>query len=194
MDIPLPPPGQLQSPDDHMQISRRFIEHAKEELRKGERLQASEKVYGRAQHALSAVGKERGWATHNYYRKEDVLYHLIDEFGLRDESGIDTLAAMHASFGFSHLNFHENSLSAEAIERAVSNVEVFVNTIQDLRELGPRPFTVMNESQASRIRRLTGRVVVVGDSDPAGFVNPVRLAEYSQRWSENGDDVGPLSL
>ena len=60
MDIPLPPPRQVQSPDDHMQISRRFIEHAREELRKGERLQASEKVYGAAQHTLSAVGKEPG--------------------------------------------------------------------------------------------------------------------------------------
>ena len=174
-----------------MQISRRFIEHAKEELRKGERLQASEKVYGAAQHALSAVGKERGWATHNYYRKEDVLYHLIDEFGLRDESGIDTLGAMHDRFYLHHLNFHENGLTAEAIERAVSNAEVFIDKIQDLRELGPQPFTVMNESQASRIRRLTGRVVVVGDSDPAGFVNPVRLAEDSQRWSDNSDEDGP---
>ena len=46
MDIPLPPPKQLQSPDDHMQISRRFLEHARDEMAKGERLQASEKVYG----------------------------------------------------------------------------------------------------------------------------------------------------
>lgn len=176
-----------------MQISRRFIEHAKEELRKGERLQASEKVYGAAQHALSAVGKERGWATHNYYRKEDVLYHLIDEFGLRDEFGISRLRTMHTSFGFNHLNFHENSLSEEAVEGSVFDVEVFVDTIQDLRELGPQPFTVMNESQANRILRLAGRTVEIGDSDPEGFVNLVRLAEDSQRWSELGDDGGPAA-
>ena len=149
---------------------------------------------GRPSTPCPPSARNRGWATHNYYRKEDVLYHLIDEFGLRDESGVAGLRTMHTSFGFNHLNFHENSLSAEAVEGAVLDAEVFVDKIQDLRELGPQPFTVMNESQASRIRRLTGRVVVVGDSDPAGFVNTARLAEDSQRWSESGDDGSPPSL
>lgn len=63
MAIPLPPPKQVQSPDDHMQISPRFLEHAWDELSKGERLQASEKVYGAVGHALAAIGKERGWRT-----------------------------------------------------------------------------------------------------------------------------------
>ena len=41
MVIELPPPGS-NDVDDHMAMSRRFIGHAKDELRKGDRLQASE--------------------------------------------------------------------------------------------------------------------------------------------------------
>ena len=62
MTIPLPEASSNQSPDEHMQISRRFIEHAREELAKGERLQASQKIWGAEQHALTAVGKEEGLA------------------------------------------------------------------------------------------------------------------------------------
>ena len=60
MTIPLPPTG-ANSADDHMAISRVFVDHARNELRLGNNLQASEKVWGAAAHAIKAIAIERGW-------------------------------------------------------------------------------------------------------------------------------------
>ena len=181
MTIPLPPSKQVQSPDDHMQISRRFIEHAKEELAKGERLQASEKVYGAAQHALAAIGKERGWRTGNYWHKENIAYHLSEEF---NRPWVRTL---HDSFDALHVNFHNNSKDEGVIRGAISDAESFVDTIQQFREEGPQPFTVTEAYQAGRIRQLSGHRVQVGDMDEAGFINAGRLRENRRLWSDNPD-------
>ena len=46
VSLKLPPPSDRHSPDDHMKMSRRFIQRARIELGQGRRLQASEKAWG----------------------------------------------------------------------------------------------------------------------------------------------------
>ena len=46
VSLKLPPPNDHHSPDDHMKMSRRFIQLARIELGQGRRLQASEKAWG----------------------------------------------------------------------------------------------------------------------------------------------------
>ena len=60
MTTPLPLPDS-NDVDDHIAISRRFIDHARDELDRGNRLQASEKIWGAAAHALKAIAIQRGW-------------------------------------------------------------------------------------------------------------------------------------
>ena len=50
----LPPPG-VQTPDNHWAIALRFLDHAQEELDKGNRLQAGEKAWGAVAHQFKAI-------------------------------------------------------------------------------------------------------------------------------------------
>ena len=58
----LPEPGES-SIEDHVQLSRWFLEHARIEIANGNRLQASEKIWGAAAHALKAIAIQRGLAS-----------------------------------------------------------------------------------------------------------------------------------
>ena len=50
--------------DDYAALSRRLVRQAQEEFDTGDRLQASEKAWGAAAHAVKAIAESRGW-NHN---------------------------------------------------------------------------------------------------------------------------------
>ena len=61
-ETPLPPPRENQPPAAHIDISTRFWQdHLPIELDNGNRLQASEKIWGSVAHTIIAIGKQRGW-------------------------------------------------------------------------------------------------------------------------------------
>jgi hypothetical protein len=76
--IPLPPPGASDT-EDYAAISHRFVVHAKDELRRGNRLQASEKVWGAANYALKAVAAQRGWRHGGQRNVFAIAYQLAEE-------------------------------------------------------------------------------------------------------------------
>lgn len=181
MATALPKASSNQTPDEHMQISRRFIEHARDELKKGERLQASQKIWGAEQHALAAVGKERGWRTEDYQHKDAIAYHLADELDNRQ------IQTRHDSYDRYHVNFYQNRLEDElAMEAAIDDVEQFVNEMEGIRDSGPCPVAITDERQITRLRVLAGNEVAnrlqVGRTYKDGFVNKRRLARYKQQW------------
>ena len=190
MATPLPEARRNQSPDEHMQISRRLMEQAAEELEMGDRLQASEKVWGAEQHALAAVGKERGWATEDYYAKSNVALHLSEEFS--DSS----IRILHRNFNTYHKNYYQNDIDALEIRNAIKEVEQFVNELENIRERGPQPFAITSREQIGRLREIAGNEVAnrlkVGKTYTDGFVNRRRLARYQRQWREreNQDSEG----
>ena len=183
MPIPLPDHSRNQSPDRHIQISRRFIE-----LAKGDRLQASEKIWGAAGHAIAAIGKDRGWRTEQYAHKNSITDLLSHEFN--DPS----IKAIYRSFDHDHVNFYQNNLDEDDVRLSIASLEPFAETIQHCREEGPRPFEVMTQGQVQRIRTLSGRNVRIGTNHSDGFVNHRRLAQYQRQWEgsqsavDNNDD------
>ena len=179
----LPNASRNQTPDEHMRISRRFIDHARDELEKGERLQASQKIWGAEQHALAAVGKTRGWSTEHYQHKDAIAYHLAEEFGKGH------IQERHDSYDRYHVNFYQNHLADErAIEAAIYSAEQFVNDMEDIRTSTPQPFTITDARQISRLQQLAGDRVAndlrVGQTYTDGFVNQARLARYQRQWLE----------
>ena len=64
--------------ESHRSHSNRFLVHADEMIRKGDRLQASEKIWGAVAHILKAVANERGWEHDGHQRLRNVALHLQD--------------------------------------------------------------------------------------------------------------------
>jgi hypothetical protein len=149
MTTDLPPPGSNDI-DDHAAMSRRFIGHAKDELRKGDRLQASEKLWGAAAHALKAVAIQRGWQHTEHQNIQRIAIQIGNEFG-RPE--FEDRIRIANSF---HVNFYENLEEADSISRAIDEVESLVTDLEEVRTSHPKPFTIANESDRNRVAHLLG--------------------------------------
>ena len=165
MTTSLPTAGD-QSSDDHSALSRRFVEHAKDELSKGNRLQASEKVWGAVAHAIKAIAVQRGWRHQRHSLITAIGDQLAQEYGRPDFS---TTVSMAESF---HVNFYEDQRAAPAIRAAIAAVEPFIAELDRVRASPPRPYTVMNASEQRLLQRILGRSVQINDYSDVGFSQP----------------------
>lgn len=169
MSTPLPDPNpDGLSVEEHAQISRKFLVDAGIELAKGDRLQAGEKVWGAAAHALKAVGKQRGWNHEKHSNIFDIGEHLGREFD-KEELFNRYLALAD----YVHRNFYENDRSEGSIRLALSDVEELADELDVIRASQPRPYTVRDNDDRIRLGRLLGlrraERPPIGDSSPVGY-------------------------
>ena len=163
----LPDPGQLTA-DGHAQISRRFLAQARMHLDEHDRLQAGEKIWGAAGHALKAIGEQRGWEHDGHVNVIDIAEHLGREFGQEER-----FHRYLNSAGAVHQNFYNNKRSEESIRLDLADVEALVDELAIIRNLPPRPYTVASDSDRIRLGRLLGlrrsERPAIGDHSPVGY-------------------------
>ena len=112
----------------HRDQSRVYLEQAKEELRNGELLQASEKGWGAAAQIVKAVAEERGWEHNGHWQ----LHRAVDS--LVAETGDEELQVQFSSANSLHTNFYEGLLSRDTIAFHLRQVERFVEKVEALLE------------------------------------------------------------
>ena len=98
----LPAPG-FQSAEDRLQISRRFLIHAREELGKGRRLQAGNKAYGAVVQPLKVIAEQRGWKHHSNNNIRDIGSMVAWEYQNHDLSEL-----FGEVYHVGHENYYEN--------------------------------------------------------------------------------------
>ena len=169
MESELPEPGRP-GVDEHVQMSRWFLEKAGSELDKGDRLQASEKVWGAVAHALKAIGEKRGWDHMHHMNIKDIGFHLADEFG-RDHF----YTYVHDA-ELMHLNIYRNEADTGDIRQSIITAGRFVAELDELRDQLPRPFTIRDATDQRRLGRLLNierrdfqRLLPIGSYSDAGF-------------------------
>ena len=156
--------------EGHAQISSLFLEHAGVYLGQGDRIQASEKLWGAAAHALKAIGEQRGWIHSNHSHIFDIGGQLGREFG-QEPRFLDYLSQAQAM----HQNFYDNIRDVPAIQRALSAVAEFVDELDVIRNSPPRPYMIRDEADRIRLGHLLG--LRRGGRPPIGDYSPVG---YSQ--------------
>lgn len=161
----LPEPGEA-TVEDRVQISRRLIRQAREELAQGDRLQATEKVWGALAQMMKAHGQQRGWLNLGSHRTVGhIARQLAAEYD--DRRIIDAYVA--ADNG--HRNFYDNEMSPPEIAEIIVVVANVLPQLEGALAESPRSVLV-SEENVWRIRTLTGRQSLeVGDSSPVGFSN-----------------------
>ena len=162
MTIPLPPPGASDT-EDYATISHMFLTHAKDELSRGNRLQASEKVWGAANYALKAVAAQRGWRHGGQRNVFAIAYQLAAETDRR--SFRDQLLVARAI----HYNFYDNDLDEDYVEAGIEDVEEYVAELDEARISSPQPFTIRTLEDQNRLQRLTGTTFSIGAHSENGF-------------------------
>ena len=105
--------------ESHETHSRRLMEHAFEQLEKGDRLQASEKAWGAVAHALKAIARER---SEGRGRGERLVYRTHADAGrviLAIANGSPNRAAIISGFDVAeglHRNFYEDVHQKEGLQ------------------------------------------------------------------------------
>ena len=172
MEIELPEPGNL-GVEGYADMSRRFLDHAQAYLAKGDRIQASEKVWGAAALALKAIGEQRGWLHGNHGHIYDIGGQLGREFG-QESRFLGYLSHAQAM----HTNFYENLRDANAIRAAMTEVGKFVDELEVIRDSPPHPYTIQDEDDRGRLGRLLG--LRRGNRPPIGDYSPVGYSRTHQ--------------
>ena len=161
----LPEPGSA-TVEDRVQISRRLIQQAGDELQRGDRLQATEKVWGSLAQMLKAHGQQRGWLNLGSHR---TVGRIAQQLGAEYAEFAVLNAYIAADNG--HRNFYDNEMSPPEIEDIITVVARVLPELESALSEPPRAFTI-HDGDLWRIRTLTGKQYLqVGDSSPTGFSN-----------------------
>ena len=113
---------------EYTQCARKFLDDSDREFGAGERQQASEKLYGAATEALTAIAAQRGWKRRTHRDMKNAAQRLADEYG--DPflvAGFNTAEKFHKNF------FHDEMEEYE-IEADRPTVREYVNRVLALIE------------------------------------------------------------
>ena len=114
----------------HMETSRRFILQSDAELRAGDGMQASEKAWGAAAHAVKAVAESRGW----WHRTHADLFRAVDN--IVRLSGDPEIRLLFNNANALHKNFYEGWLSDERIARNIERVKRLLTKLDAFMDAG----------------------------------------------------------
>ena len=101
----------------HVETSRRFIGQAEAELREGHHMQASEKAWGAAAHAIKAVAELYRWP----HESHADLFRAVNN--IVRISGDPEIRATFNSANALHQNFYEGWFDAEYIAGSIQEVK-----------------------------------------------------------------------
>lgn len=114
----------------------RFLRHAEEMLDKRDRLQASEKIWGAAAHAVKQVARRRRWPCSSHEDLRDIARYLSDK-GSYLSGETDSLFIGFKAAESYHENFYRDTLSVPDIRRGLRNAERLVSLLTTLDETLP---------------------------------------------------------
>ena len=117
---------------DHTQTSQEFLAASDREFAVGDTLQASEKLWGAAAHAIMAVAQQRG-LEHGTHRTlinaARTIADAVDSELIRSEMRLGISAAQHF-----HSNFYNRTMEPEDIEYDRPLVHRYVALMLELLE------------------------------------------------------------
>ena len=125
---------QVMTVEEHIQAAWAFLEHSDAEFAAGDELQGSEKLWGAASHAVSAIAKQRGgrgpWSCGKSKHRASVVERLAEEYN------DPLLTSGHAVAEKFHANFYHNFMEDDEIARGRPIVHRFVHRIVGLVPTG----------------------------------------------------------
>ena len=146
-----PSTGSLQYSDRYAAISQRLLRQAQEELDAEDLIQASEKAWGAAAHAVKSVAEKWGWYHQGHYRLNAVVHYIVSERSREDLLGWYNTASLL------HFNYYEHRFDADTIQLSLNATKAFVEEMEKVRaEDVPSfpPSQSLTRAQAQRLRLL----------------------------------------
>ena len=108
---------------DHAFKAHDFLDDADREFAAGDRLQASEKLWGAASHAVMAVAQSRGWPSGSHRALKEAAERLSDE---HNDPLIEYAFAVAEKF---HRNFYHDNMEDFELDADRPKVHDFVRRV-----------------------------------------------------------------
>ena len=108
---------------EYAAAARKFLADSDREFAAGERQQASEKLYGAANEALTAIAVQRGWKHRTHRDMKNASQRLADEY---DDpflvGGFSTAEKFHKNFFHDEMEDYEIDVDRPAVHQFVNRV------------------------------------------------------------------------
>ena len=118
--------------ETHIAHCRRLLEHAAEMIAQGDRLQASEKLWGAAAHRIKALAAARDWPHQSHADGRAIARHAASRSG-RTQIGALFMVAEGA-----HQNFYEDSWENDDFTAALGELRALIELLDAAeRDLPP---------------------------------------------------------
>ena len=137
---PIAPPRT--SHDEH---SESLLAHAQEMIDKGDRLQASEKIWGAVAHKVKGIARRRGWG-YSHHADGGVIVDYIAE-RMSDAE----MAPLFDSIENLHQNFYEDVYSLPRIRQRLERAKRLISLLRGAHDAMP-PDTPMPDDREYRRR------------------------------------------
>ena len=108
---------------DHVQTALDFLDASDREFAAGDNMQASEKLWGAASHAMIAAAEDRNWNHGSHRALKNAAARLAAE---QDDPLIEARFGLAEKF---HINFYYNSMEDFEIERDRPHVHELVHRV-----------------------------------------------------------------
>ena len=129
----------MATPEEHIEVSRRFLAHADEFLDVNDLPQASEKAWGAVAQYLKAVANRRGWRNGTHRDFFTIKSRLAQETD--DPRRISELFAILRE---QHINFYEISYPRDEVELGVESAKEFIDRLERAGVMRERSTDSMN--------------------------------------------------
>ena len=152
--------------DRYAAISQRLLRDAQRELDLGDLIQASEKTWGAAAHAIKALAQKWGWYHQGHYRLNAVVDFIAIDRARHD------LVNLYNFSSILHSNYYEHELYGDSLQIAIDATGGFVAEMEKIRA-EPIPTFPPSES----LTRAQGRRLRLLNTPPTD--NPPRYVDVS---------------
>ena len=114
--------------EQHREISFQFLEHAEDEFRKGDLLQASEKAWGAVSHYVNFIARQRGWPLGSHNHLIDNANNLIN----RNPAHAEHRRRLVRSVEALHANFYQAFLDEDSVREGIEDAKELIKALEDL--------------------------------------------------------------
>ena len=135
--------------DRHAEYAERLMQQAMYELvKKGDRLQATEKAAGAVAHAVKSVAEDRQWRNSSHHLRRQVMDLVAAEYGKPD------LQVLQQRADELHDNYYEDMLDDWQLEDRLTTIASLLEDLKEIRISGPNPGFTPTPAQQRLIDRL----------------------------------------
>lgn len=117
----------------YMRLYEKYLRESEELRRKGDLVQAGEKLWGAITSLLNAIAEERGWPHYSHGDYAEAVERLLEE------TGDEELPRLFASAERLHANFYHNFLSEKGFEIHARDAVTLAERLIKIMQKKPAP-------------------------------------------------------